>query len=440
MNSELTPLTDRTLDSIVMQRGNREITLSDLISDSQRLASSLPDAAFYIQLCKDRYNFVIAFCAALLRGATNILPPNKQTAVITEIGHTYPDCVCLYDADMKSTGLPAMRITDLAETESLSQPAEIPKINSDHIAAITFTSGSTNKPKPYTKKWRTLLGTAKKIKKRLFADFENEATVVSTVSSQHMYGLEMTVMMMLYGHCKLDASHPFYASDIVTRLENISPPRILVTTPIHLRSLLGANLQIPEIKKVISATASLPDNLASEIEKVTGGIVEEIYGCTETGACASRRTLETSHWDLFDQMSISEKDHEFLISGDNLDEATPVQDKLKILSATQFEFVGRTSDLLKVAGKRASLADLNNSIMEIDGVVDAVVFIPDHDNQNLSQRPAALIVTKLSKQAISKTIAKLIDPVFIPRPIKIVTALPRAENGKIQRAELMKLI
>jgi acyl-coenzyme A synthetase/AMP-(fatty) acid ligase len=265
-------------------------------------------------------------------------------------------------------------------------------------------------------------------------------SIVATVPSQHMYGLEMTIMMALHGNCAMNSAHPFYPNEIVAQLQETDDPRLLVTTPIHMRSLLGDNLDIPIIKKTISATAPLPTNLAAKAEKAFGGTIEEIYGCTEAGSSATRHTIATSRWDLLDGMTLHAESDMVLISGDHLDETVPLQDKLNVLSETQFEFLGRTGDLLNVGGKRASLADLSNKILAIHGVEDAVVFMPENDQNNLAQRPAALIVTQLNKQTICQHIAQIIDPVFVPRPVKIVAKLPRSENGKIQRTKLLQLL
>ena len=42
--------------------------------------------------------------------------------------------------------------------------------------------------------------------------------------------------------------------------------------------------------------------------------------------------------------------------------------------------------------------------------------------------------------AILAALRQGIDPVFLPRPLKRVTALPRSETGKLPRAELLQLL
>jgi hypothetical protein len=41
------------------------------------VAAALPDGSFVINLCEDRYRFLVVFCAAALRGQTTLLPPSR---------------------------------------------------------------------------------------------------------------------------------------------------------------------------------------------------------------------------------------------------------------------------------------------------------------------------------------------------------------------------
>lgn len=441
MNTSLIPLSDRTLDSIVMLKDGCRISLAEIITNAQQLADSLPNAKYHIVLCHDRHAFVIAFCSALIRGSVNILPPNNQVRTINEIHRSYTDTICIYDKPLaEEPSMPYINFGDILKNKTGTETKHIPLVDADHVAAIAFTSGSTGKPKANPKKWRSLIATAINEKRRIIGEFEDRITIVATVPSQHMYGLELTLMMMLYGRCIVDSSHPFYPSQIIECLEKVPSPRLLLTTPIHLRSLLAENTNMPAVEKIVSATAPLSEEIALDVEKTTGAVVEEVYGFTEAGACATRRTTHTKIWRLMDGMWLSRGGDEIFISGKHLDGVIPLQDRLSLLSATEFELHGRNDDMLKVGGKRASLEDLTNKILSIDGVDDAVVFVLDKNTRVNTQRPAALLVTSIDKHKIYNTISKIIDPVFVPRPIRILAALPRNENGKLQREVLLDLI
>ena len=432
------PLSSTAANSTIIIDNGQAITLSHLIAEAQVLADKLPNTTHYICLCNNRYLFTLAFCAVLLKGGTTLLPPNKQASTIQEIATHYPSSICLVDQDSDLPAEQVMRIQKPSIDVKSHSSDIIPTINANHIAAIAFTSGSTGAPKPNVKTWGTLTGTAKKLAQRLTPNSTH--TIIATVPSQHMYGLEMTVMMALHGHCVIESSQPFYPEEVVATVATATEPRLLVTTPVHLRALLGANIDLPEISKTISATAPLPDALAEAAEQNFCGRIEEIYGFTEAGSSATRHTLSGPRWQLLDGMSLSESDDTIYISGDHLDEAVALQDTLKVLSPTEFEFLGRSGDMLNVGGKRASLSGLTEKILAIDGVNDAIVFMPPDDHQSVVQRPAAFVVTELDERSIRQAVSKSIDPVFIPRPLKKISRLPRNETGKLEYSKLTALL
>jgi len=49
-----------------------------------------------------------------------------------------------------------------------------------------------------------------------------------------------------------------------------APARWLVTTPIHLRALLAADLDLPGLSGVLTATAPMPAELAREVRAALG--------------------------------------------------------------------------------------------------------------------------------------------------------------------------
>jgi acyl-coenzyme A synthetase/AMP-(fatty) acid ligase len=96
---------------------------------------------------------------------------------------------------------------------------------------------------------------------------QNAGTIIGTVPAQHMYGLESSVLLALQSGHALSSKQPFYPADIVCALESVPAPRILVSTPVHMRMLLEAKVDIPEVALILSATAPLSLALAQELEQ-----------------------------------------------------------------------------------------------------------------------------------------------------------------------------
>jgi len=105
----------------------------------------------------------------------------------------------------------------------------------------------------------------------------------------------------------------------------------------------------------------------------------------------------------------------------------------------RFTVRGRNSDVIEVAGKRASLADLTRRVLAIEGVTDAVVFQPDTEAVATIRRVAALVVAPgLSAKAVLAKLAPSVDPAFLPRPLLVVDRLPRNDVGKLVRGKVLE--
>ncbi len=423
----------------IILRDSGLVTQGEFLSQVVSVANRLPDAPYVVNLCRDRYFFALVFCASLMKGITNLLPPNRQPAVVNNLLAEYNGSVCVTDSRDTLHEDAYIEVSSLLSTDAEKSTSVVPMINANFIAAVAFTSGSTGKPSPSEKRWGTLTGTATMLQKRLLpsADF---FVVVATVPTQHMYGLEMTLMMALYGHCIISAQHPFYPQDVVDTLDSVSTDKkLLVSTPVHLRAIAGTGVMSRHgMHKIVSATAPLTSETARHIEETFSTVVEEIYGCTEAGSIATRRTTAHDSWTLLNGMQMWISEDGPVVTGPQLDGARLLHDNLDYIGNDQFRFIGRNVDMINVGGKRASLADLTQKILSIADVDDVVVFLQDEKSRN--NRPAALVVSSRDEREILKALESMVDAVFLPRPLKRVSRIPRNETGKVSSQALRKML
>jgi acyl-coenzyme A synthetase/AMP-(fatty) acid ligase len=211
-------------------------------------------------------------------------------------------------------------------------------------------------------------------------------------------------------------------------------PRLLVITPAHLKACVGANLAWQNVAMVLSSTGPLPPDLAKAAERSFNAPLLEIFGSTETQSFASRRLTVSEKWTPYAGMRLRGGDGAYRLSGGHLPRETVLDDRFEIDADGRFTLAGRSSEIVKVAGKRISLAELNNLLNGIDGVDDGMFF------QGASERLGALVVTDLSKRHILAALKPALDAVFLPRPLYRVERLPRNELGKIDRRQLQDLI
>jgi acyl-coenzyme A synthetase/AMP-(fatty) acid ligase len=253
-----------------------------------------------------------------------------------------------------------------------------------------------------------------------------------------MYGLETSIITMLACDWALHDGHAFYPDEIAAALRSIPAPRLLITAPFHLRHLLGSTLDLPPVDLVLSATAPLTRELATEAERRFDAKVFEIYGCTEAGSMAMRRTADSELWTPHPALEFAVIDGATVVRAAYLAGDVRVGDRIALESDGRFALLGRDADMIKIGGRRGSLADIAAKIAALPGVTDQAVFMPTDGE---TARPAALIVAPgRTTNELRQELSRQLDAVFVPRPLRVVPALPRNELGKLQREQLLELL
>ena len=420
------------------------VPLARFLRQVRALAAQLPDASHAINLCEDRYRFLLAFCAAAVRGQATLMPPSRAPEAVADVQRRHPDAWCLCDGD---AARPGPRRWSLPETLPEAD-GEALLVEPGALAVVGFTSGSTGAPAAHPKTWAGFhTSSAQNLAalRHLWAD-AGRAHLVATVPPQHMYGLELSVLLPLLGEVAVHAGRPFFPHDIVRALHEAPAPRVLVTTPVHLRALLqglaaDSTLAPPPLDGIVSATAPLPPELAASAELRLDCEVHEVFGSTETCVIASRRSAWEPAWTPFRGVRLQPDAEGCLVEAPQLGAPVRLADLVALQPDGRFELRGRSADLLEIAGKRASLAELTARLQAIPGVEDGVVFQLDDTGPSGVRRIAAVAVAPgLDEARILAALRRAVDPVFLPRPLRCVPALPRNPTGKLPRAELLALI
>jgi acyl-coenzyme A synthetase/AMP-(fatty) acid ligase len=426
-------------DRVFAWRRGAPLTVAEFLADVDAVAHSLPSAPHAVNLCEDRYAFIVAFAAIASRGQINLLPPSRAPQAVDEVIATHAGAYAVGDVPRE---MPATYVEIRLGATTRDVDADIPLLDADRAVAIGFTSGSTGTPKANPKTWASVSASSAHNTRALveaigLADGAL-AHVVATVPPQHMYGLEMSVLLPLLGPFAVHGDRPFFPADIAHALADVPAPRILVTTPIHLQTLLRDPVALPPIAAITSATAPLSRELAAEAEARYGAPVVELFGSTETCVIAHRRAARDEAWTLYPDVALKPQPDGTLVDAPYFRQPVVLQDVVELLPDHRFHLRGRNADLVEIAGKRASLADLTRRVLALDGVRDALVVQLDDEDAGGVRRVAALVVApERSESALLDALRRAIDPVFLPRPFRIVAALPRNETGKLTRASVL---
>jgi len=427
--------------AIFAWRPDGPVSVADYLADAAALAEQLPDAGFLLNLCHDRYHFAVGFAAGLLRGMTSLQPSSQSAETFRSLQSEYPDLICLCDDAADTLDLPRLDFPGLSANTKKGQQAEIsiPPIPTDHVAAILFTSGSTGLPQAQRKTWGKLVANGRAEAIALGLDRQPHA-IVGTVPVQHSYGFESTFLLALHGGCAFWAGKPFFPQDIASALAAVPQPRLLVTTPFHLSALLASGVELPPVDRLLSATAPLSTTLAAEAEARTGAPMLEIYGSTESGQLASRRTTDGATWTLLPGVRLEQAGDDTIACGGHVEGRVALSDRIELLPARRFLLHGRHADLINIAGKRTSLAYLNHQLAAVPGVVDGAFFLPDEAGPDGITRLTAFVVAPgHTARQVTVALRQRIDAIFLPRPLVLLDQLPRNSTGKLPRGDLQAL-
>ena len=401
--------------------------------DVAALAALLPEAGFLVNLCTDRYRFMVGFAAALLRGQVSLMPAAATPAVLRDLAAEYSGLYALTDG-------PPPALPHLAFPASLPEGGDaLLSIPGGQPAVVLFTSGSTGKPKPVTKSWSVLVHSARAAGERLGAGAMRGGCIIGTVPHQHSYGLESVITLAWQHGLAVSTGAPLFAYDVRAALEAAPAPRLLVTTPVHLRALTADPGEMPALALLLCATAPLSPALATAAEAVFRAPLLEIYGCTEAGQIATRRTTQETDWHCLDAVTLHRDEACWWASGAAVEGIAPVQDEIEPTGDRHFRLGSRAAELVNIAGKRSSLPYLNHQLLSIPGVQDACFLMDEDATQAVPRLKALAVAPGLTAAQILQALRERLDPAFLPRKLILVKALPRNELGKLLRADLLAL-
>jgi 4-coumarate--CoA ligase (photoactive yellow protein activation family) len=434
-------------------RSGRALT-RDVLAVAARLPPPTPGSEVLV-VCGDRYHVAVAALAAWQVGHAVALPPNAAPETVRALRRRPGVVLLLHDTDTED---PHDLRPWLAAAESAPEgpgPAALREIPGDRTIATVYTSGSTGAHQACPKTAAQLLGEAA----ALVACFDVTAgrRVVATVPPHHLYGLLFSVLVPLAAGACFVRDTPLHAETVAATARRWGAD-ILVSVPVHLRSLtVLAPGELPPLARVFSSGAPLPVDTAAALGERLGLQVTEIFGASETGGIAWRRhepvpgdRSEALAWRPLPGVAVeADGEGRLLLRSPFLppDAAQPFAcaDQIEPAPGGRFHLLGRRDGVLKIAGKRVALAEVEQRLLAQPGVADAAVAALEVGEPRGHEIVAA-VVPGAAGQDAAEVVARVrhgllqwFDPVVVPRRIRVVAALPREASGKLPRARLLAL-
>ena len=324
------------------------------------------------------------------------------------------------------------------------------------VPVIVFTSGSTGAPAAVAKP-RHCLERELEALEQLFGEGCRGATVLSTVSHQHYYGL---LFKALWPLC---AGRPSLAGQLklpeeVARACAQAPKAALVSSPALLKRLAATPAAVealaparPALCAVFSSGGPLPWDAVWRCQEALGQIPTEIYGSSETGGVAwRRRKNEDGAWTPFPGVVLRVEPGRrtlSLRSPHGPDPGWMDTEDLALLHDGKLRLLGRADRVAKVEEKRVSLGALEEALRGHPDVLEARVIVLTGLREELGAvlvpRPGRMPPDDGSRRdllaALRGHLSGRFEPVAQPRRWRLVPEMPQNAMGKTSATALEAL-
>lgn len=322
-------------------------------------------------------------------------------------------------------------------------------LDPDAEVLIVYTSGSSGAPVAIPKRLRQLDSEVATLAHCWDAQLGN-ATVMATVSHQHIYGLLFRVLWPLASGRPMLAERLQYPELMVD--EMAKRPSVLIASPAHLKRLpdrLDWHLvQRAGLRAIFSSGGPLPSEAVHECLRLTAHAPIEIYGSSETGGIAWRQRAADAGtwWTVLPGVQVRIENEVLQVRSPHLEGAGwfACADRVQ-LHGSNFELLGRSDRIVKIEEKRISLTALDAALMAsgyLDGVATfalsgtrsalAVVATPNPRGWSMLQQHGKSAFNRTLRACITSQV----EVSVMPRRWRYVWGLPVNSQGKTTQAAL----
>lgn len=420
-------------------------SIADLHRDAWAIAASLPPAdegsspesEVLIVSKQDRYLFAAALLACWYRGHKVALPPNTRKETLIELSQKPSIITTLHDT-ASGEGLGLDNLLSRA-SPPIEHPSLADFLNQSNKITV-YTSGSSGPSRAFEKSFAQLFYEAKLLAQHFAISPQDR--IVATVLPGHIYGLLFSVLIPFASGAAFLRESALHASALAHRIQRYEAT-ILATVPAHIRSFRTVEPHsLATLQRVFSSTAPLAAPDAQAFADRHQKDITEIFGSTETGGIASRQQGQSTYWRALPEVEISADAHQHLVvRSPFIGSSHPyrTQDLIEIQPDGSFAHQGRADGIVKIGGQRVSLPEMEAWIRKLPAVEDAAV-LAVQDESGRGHKILAAIVGQSDELTLRETLAKRFEPSTIPRKFHFQDQIPREDNGKLRRDQLLFLL
>lgn len=416
----------------------------DAVATLSAQLSLRPESAWAV-CCDDAARFAAATLAVLHAGKTLVLPGHSRASLLAEQFSSEHFAAVLADQSL-ALPCPVLLVSDFPSTTP-KEISPLPEKFPSTARVVFFTSGSTGQPKRIEKSIAQLQ-TENDLHATHWGKKLPGSLVLGTTAHHHLYGFQFRVLLPLSLGVPFNARLIEYHEQLATA----PAPFALVTSPAFLKRL---DPQLPPLaaRLVLSAGGFLPPE-AKEISAAQLGVAPfEIYGSTETGAIAWRDTaILDARWQPLPGVQIAtDATGRLALRSPFLSDATlhPTDDQISLHADGSFELLGRIDRIVKIEEKRIALPEVEERLRALPEITDAAVVPLTHASRTFLATALVLSSSGAEKFArlghgpflldLRRQLRAFLEPVAIPRQLKILPCIPENSMGKRDPEQLRRL-
>lgn len=322
---------------------------------------------------------------------------------------------------------------------------------------LKLTSGTTAAPRAIRFRSGQLLADCTQICETMEISDRDRSFAVIPLS--HSYGFSNILTPLLTRGVPMVLSNDRMPRAILDDLRQ-SGATVFHGMPVFYQAFCELELipKLPELRLCISAGAPLPLLVAQKFREKFGQSIHSFYGSSECGGICYDRKAELIEegfvGEPMDGVALNLLEPEQAMSRievrsnaagdgyfpnpdpDKLRAGHFVPDDLLTRSGDGYRIAGRLSDVINVAGKKVNPAEVEATLLAVEGVQQAVVFGRRSALRN--EEVAACVVTGsgVTEAALLEFCRGRLSGWQVPKRIFFLAEIPVTERGKISRRAL----
>jgi acyl-CoA synthetase (AMP-forming)/AMP-acid ligase II len=355
-------------------------------------------------------------------------------------------------------------------------PRTIEQTESEDVAMILHTSGTTSRPKRVPIKHRNLAASAHNIISTYNLSASDRALCIMPLF--HVHGIVASMLSTLASGGTVICPTGFNAMEFWRILSEFQPTWYSAVPTMHQLILARAErnqeaIAASRLRFIRSSSSSLPPVVLERLEATFNAPVLEAYSMTEASHQMTSNPLPPSTrkpgsvgYGFGVEVGIMDEDSNLLSSGqlgeivvkganvfdgyENNPEANAkafrngwfrTGDQGVIDAEGYLALTGRIKELINRGGEKISPVEVDNVLLRHTAVAEALSFAVPH--KTLGEDIHAAVVLKdntVSEQELRQHCSELLAEFKVPRQLHILEELPRGATGKLQRLNMAKLL